>query len=214
MPPPSAALNVLIGFFVALLPVAQQPRAADDLFTRIFNRATAQQRTMQSVRARFTETTSSSLLLKPIVAHGTLIAATPARVRMTYSDPEPKTIVIDGKSLVVEWTLRGQRERIDIAEVQKRVDQYFTHADINQLRSMFQITAADAGLPQTDRIEMVPKRKQIKQGLERLELWIERERVVLVQMRMTFAGGEQKTITLEDIEVNPPVGVDTFQIGP
>ena len=134
---------------------------------------------------------------------------------MTYTDPEPKTIAMDGKSLLVAWAGRRERERIDITDMQKRIDQYFTHANIDQLRSMFTIAAApDAAVPRADRIDMLPKRKQIKQGLERLELWIERERVVLVQMRMTFAGGDQKTIALEDIAVNVPVTDETFQIRP
>ena len=47
---------------------------------------------------------------------------------------------------------------------------------------------------------MRPKRKQIKEGLERLELWIDRESLLLVQMRMTFPGGDRKTIRLDDVD--------------
>ncbi len=210
----SAVLTLLVNLFVGASPAAPQP-APEDLFTHIYGRSVVQQRTMRSIRAQFTETTTSSLLVTPLVAHGTVVAASPARVRMTYTDPEPKTITMDGKALLVVWAGRRERERIDITDIQKRIDQYFTHANIDQLRSMFQITAApDAAVPGTDRIEMVPKRKQIKQGLERLELWIERDRVLLVQMRMTFAGGDQKTIALEDIAVNVPVTDETFQIRP
>jgi outer membrane lipoprotein-sorting protein len=186
-----------------------------DLFSQIYKRGVARQRSLQSIRARFTETTVSSLLVKPIVAHGTVVAASPARVRMTYTDPEPKTIAMDGHSLTVMWSDRGERERIDITAIQKRIDQYFTHATIDELRGMFEITAeADQGVRHADRIDMKPKRKQIKQGLERLELWIEREGDMLVQMRMTFPGGDQNTITLEDMVVNVPVTDDTFLIRP
>ena len=59
---------------------------------------------------------------------------------------------------------------------------------------------------------MRPKRKQIKEGLERLELWIDRESLLLVQMRMTFPGGDRKTIRLDDVAVNVPVTDETFQI--
>ena len=210
----SAVLNLLISFIVGAAPAAQRP-ASEDLFTQIYNRSVVRQRTLQSISARFTETTTSSLLVRPLVAHGTVVAAAPARVRMTYTDPEPKTITMDGTSLVVAWADRRERERIDIREMQKRIDQYFTHANIDQLRSMFTIAAApDPALPHTDRVDMLPKRKQIKQGLERLELWIERERAMMVQMRMTFAGGDQKTIALEDIALNVPVTDETFQIRP
>jgi outer membrane lipoprotein-sorting protein len=181
------------------------PAAPDDLFDQLFARTMAKRAALQSVRARFTETTTSSLLEKPIVAHGTVVAVPPARVVMTYTDPERRTIVIDEKYLTVSWPDRGEQEKIDIARTQKRIDHYFTNATLQELRSMFEISAVhDAALRGTDRVEMVPKRKQIKQGLERLDLWIDRESLLLAQMRMTLAGGDTKTIKLEDVVVNAP----------
>jgi len=186
-----------------------------DLFARIFQRSLVKQQTMRTIRARFTETTVSSLLEKPIVAHGTVIAAAPARVRLTYTAPEPKTIVMDGRTLVVAWEGRGRREQIDVSEVQKRVDHYFRNASLDELKSMFTIQAEpDRAVPNADRIDMQPKRKQIKAGLERLELWVDRTSDLLVQMRMTFPGGDQKTIALEEIEVNVPVTDETFRPPP
>ena len=122
-----------------------------------------------------------------------MIAAPPSRVLMTYTDPERRTIAIDGKSLIVVWPDRREREKIDISQTQKRIDQYFTQATIGQLRSMFEITAKpDSVIREADRVDMRPKRKQIKEGLERLELWIDRESLLLVQMRMTFPGGDAR----------------------
>jgi outer membrane lipoprotein-sorting protein len=203
-------LLVFVSFATGQAAARQQP---DDLFSQIYKRGVVRQRSLQSIRARFTETTVSSLLVKPIVAHGTVVAASPARVRMTYTDPEPKTITMDGRSLTVLWSDRGEREAIDITQIQKRIDQYFTHANIDDLRGMFDIAAEpDQAIRRADRIDMKPKRKQIKQGLERLELWVDRDSELLVQMRLTFPGGDQKTITLGDLVSNVPVSDDTFRI--
>jgi len=193
---------------------APQPKAPKhDAFDRLFARTMAKRETITSIRARFTETTTSSLLAKPIVAHGTVVAAPPARVLMTYTDPERRSVAIDGKALVVFWPDRAQRERIDISQMQKRIDRYFTRATIDDLRSMFDITAApDPALTNSDRVEMRPKRKQIKEGLERLVLWIDHETLLLVQMELGFAGGDKKTIRLEDTTVNVPVTDKTFEI--
>ena len=195
-------------------PAAPQPAAPKrDAFDQLFARTMAKRETITSIRARFTETTTSSLLTKPIVAHGTVVAAPPARVLMTYTDPERRSVAIDAKALVVFWPDRGQRERIDISQTQKRIDHYFTHASIGDLRSMFDITAAaDPALANSDRVEMRPKRKQIKEGLERLDLWIDRDTLLLVQMEIGFAGGDSKTIRLEDTAVNVPVTDKTFEI--
>ena len=194
-------------------PAIQAPHKPGDLFDELYSRGMARQKTLKSISASFTETTVSTLLVKPIVARGTIVAAPPARVRMTYLEPDPKTVTMDGRTLTVEWPKRGERERIDMREVQKRVDQYFTNASIGDLRKMFDITAeADPAMRRTDRIDMIPTRKQIKQGLEKLELWIDRESNLLTQLRMSFPSGDRKTITLTDLNVNVPVADDTFLI--
>jgi outer membrane lipoprotein-sorting protein len=207
--------SALLHLVAAVALVASQATVRGDLFDQLFARTLAKRQSIQSIRARFTETTTSSLLQKPIVSHGTVMAAPPARVLMTYTDPERRTVAIDGKSLVVVWPDRHEREQIDISQTQKRIDQYFTRATIGQLRSMFEIKAeADSTIRETDRVDMRPKRKQIKGGLERLELWIDRETLLLVQMQMTFPGGDRKTIRLEDVAVNVPVTDEMFLIRP
>jgi hypothetical protein len=80
---------------------------------------------------------------------------------------------------------------------------------------MFDITAeADPGMREAEYVDMRPKRKQIKAGLERLELWINRESLLPVQMRMSFPGGDAKTVKLDDIDINVPVTSASFQIKP
>jgi len=209
---PAAALLPLLA--TAAL-VAAQAQVQEDLFDRLFVRTMEKRQSIHSIRARFTEATTSSLLEKPLVSHGTVIAAPPSRVLMTYTDPERRIVAIDSKSLVVVWPDRREREKIDIAQTQKRIDQYFTQATIGQLRSLFEISAhPDPVLRETDRVDMRPKRKQIKEGLDRLEIWIDRESLLLVQLQMTFPGGDKKTIRLDDVTVNVPVSDDTFLIRP
>ena len=78
---------------------------------------------------------------------------------------------------------------------------------------MFDVTvAADQGIANTDRVQMQPRRKPIKEGLERLDLWIDRESQLLVQMEMRFPGGDWKRIRLDDVAVNVPVTDATFAI--
>ncbi len=132
---------------------------------------------------------------------------------MIYREPDRHSVIIDGKSLAIEWPDRREQQVIDISNMQKRIEHYFAHASIAQLRSMFEISAApDATVAGRIRIDMRPKRKQVRDGLERLELWIDRDQLLLSQLRMTFPGGDQKTIRLEELTVNIPIAAGTFQI--
>ncbi len=207
--------SALLQLFAAATLVSSQAPATKDLFDQLFARTLEKRQSIHSIRGRFTETTTSSLLEKPLVSHGTVIATPPSRVLMTYTDPERRMIAIDSKWLVVVWPDRREREKIDISQMQKRSDQYFTHATIGELRSMFEITAEpDSVIRETDRVDMRPKRKQIREGLEGLEIWIDRESLLLVQLRMTFPGGDKKTIRLDDVTINVPVTDETFRIRP
>ena len=105
------------------------------------------------------------------------------------------------------WPDRGERQELNISDVQKRVDKYFTDASVDDLRHSFDIELfQDPKMPNTDSLVMRPTRKQIKEGLARLQLWIDRTRVVLVKMTMDFANGDSKTLEFSDIRVNPAAG--------
>jgi outer membrane lipoprotein-sorting protein len=183
-----------------------------DRFTEIYNHSLIKQRAIHSIRASFTETTVSTLLVKPLVEHGTVVAANPGRVRMTYTDPERKILTMDGRTLTIVWPDGRGREHIDISDIQKRVDQYFTNASIDQLRAMFEIVAEpDLTMKHTDRVDMRPKRKPIQAGLDRLALWVDRDTDLLVQIRLSFPGGDEKTISLQDFALNVPVTDDLFR---
>ena len=66
-----------------------QPRAHDatDAFDELYERGRPIEATLRTIRARFTETTTSSLLVQPLVAEGTLIVRRPHDVVLRYSKP-------------------------------------------------------------------------------------------------------------------------------
>lgn len=201
---------------VAPPPAAATARAEESgrkLFDEIQARSRAVEAKMQTVRARFTETTVSSLLARPLVSKGTLLAAKPPRLRLSYTSPERKTVLMDGARLVVVWPDRGDVERIDLTEIMKRVNQYFTNADARQLRKAFTVTARlDRDPPNTYQIDMAPTRKQVREGLRRLQIWIDRDTLLLRQMTMSFPGGDSDTIRVEDLELNVPLPPDAFTV--
>jgi outer membrane lipoprotein-sorting protein len=62
-------------------------------------------------------------------------------------------------------------------------------------------------------LSMTPKRKQILEALTRLDLWVDYDSLLLHAMRMTFASGESKTMTFEDVVTNAILPPDTFTLG-
>jgi outer membrane lipoprotein-sorting protein len=192
---------------------ASAPKAPD-LFDEIHARAQAAETKRQTIRARFTQTTVSSLLAKPVVARGTLLGAKPARLVMTYTSPERKTIVMDGTRVVITRD-QGKAEQTDVTEIVKKVNHYFVNATPDDLRKSFTVRAFidPEMVPASYQIDLVAKRKQIRQGLERLQIWITRDPLLLSQIKMTFPGGDSDTITVSDAELNVPLPANAFDTG-
>jgi outer membrane lipoprotein-sorting protein len=183
-----------------------------DLFDEIYRRSLPIASTLKTIRAHFTETTTSSLLATPLVAEGTLVAVRPSDLLITYTKPDRKILRMDAKKLLFIWPDRHVRQESDIEQAQKRVQRYFVDKSPDELRRHFTIHASeDPRRVGRYLVELVPTRKQIKEGLSRIELWIDKSSLMLSGMRMTFPNGDTKTMALQDVEMNAPVDLASLE---
>lgn len=207
-----------VGLRVALVMLAlASPGAAGsagpDLFDEIYRRGQQQNGDLRTLTATFTETTTSSLLTRPLTARGTVAVERPSRVALRYTEPEVRTVIIDGDRMTLSWPARGIRQARDIGASQRRVQKYFVDSSPGELRSHFTIEArATASSGYT--VAMVPTRKQIKEGLARLVLEIDGQTLLMTAMEMTFPNGDTKTMTFADVRPNAPLGPDAFALPP
>ncbi|MBA3271167.1 MAG: outer membrane lipoprotein carrier protein LolA [Acidobacteria bacterium] len=189
--------------------------AQRDLFDEIYLRGQPIAGDLKTLTARFTESSTSSLLAKPLVAQGTLAVLRPSTMILRYTDPERRTVLIEGDVMRVIWPARAIDRRTAIGTAQRRIQQYFVDKSPSQLRSHFDITARVADdRAGTWRIAMTPRRQQVKQGLAALELWLDREALLLAAMRMTFPNGDTKLMEFADVTVNPPIDPSVFRVTP
>jgi outer membrane lipoprotein-sorting protein len=185
-----------------------------DLFDDIYAKGRGVEANLRTVTARFTESSTSKLLTTPIVSRGRLAVVRPDRIVLRYTDPELRTVLIDKNDLTMTWPGRDIRQHTDIGPALKRIDKYFVDKDPSDLRKSFAIAArVSPGHPNAWEVTMTPKRDQIREGLSRLQLWMDRSSLLLVGMQMDFPTGESKTLTFEDVVVNGPVDPGMFLIG-
>jgi outer membrane lipoprotein-sorting protein len=83
----------------------------EDLFDEIYRRGQAFEQDLRTVKATFTETSTSRLLKDPLVARGILAVDRPtSRIALHYQEPEARTILIDGNTMRMEWPSRDLSE--------------------------------------------------------------------------------------------------------
>jgi outer membrane lipoprotein-sorting protein len=212
MPRPSL-IPLLLCAWLATAPRPAPAAPARDLFDEIYAKSRGQEASIKTVTARFTETTTTALLTRPVVSHGVLAVVRPDRIVLRYADPEPHVVLIEGAAMTFAWPSRAIVQRSDIGGARKRIDKYFLDKSPAELRRSFKITAAVA----TDRanawhITMQPTRSQISEGLTRLHLWIDRTSTLLAAMRLDFPNGDTKLMAFEDVQVNGTVDPKLFSI--
>jgi outer membrane lipoprotein-sorting protein len=175
-----------------------------DLFDEIYARGKPIETGLKTLTANFKETSTSPLLSDPVVVSGTLDVVRPTKVTLNYAGPDPRTVLIDGNTMHISWPSRAIDRKTGIGAAQRRIQQYFVDKSPAQLRSHFDITAAVA----SDRtgtwlVSMTPKRKQIREGITKLELWINQKTIVLDAMKMTFPTGDTKLMEFSNVRLNP-----------
>jgi len=186
--------------------------ATADLFDEIYARGRPLETSLKTLTAVFVEESTSSLLARPLIARGTLAVVRPHRIVLHYVEPERRTVLIDGDTMRMLWPSRSIDQRFAIGPTQRRIQQYFVDKSPTQLRSHFDITAADAAdRPTAWQVTMVPRRKQIREGLSKLELWIERDTVMLSSLLMTFPNGDTKRMSFDEVRVNPAIDESVFK---
>jgi outer membrane lipoprotein-sorting protein len=147
------------------------------------------------------------------VAHGTLAVERPSRVVLRFTDPEPRVIVIDGDRMTTRWPSRNLHQVSNVASSQNRIQKYLASDSSAELRSQFEIELRDRGPRSGDyEIALVPKRKQVRETLARLDLWVGRTSYLLNSIRMTFATGDTKTMTFDDVGLNVALAPGTFAV--
>jgi outer membrane lipoprotein-sorting protein len=186
---------------------------ARDLFDEIYERGQKLNANLKTLTASFTETSTSQLLAKPLVQRGLVYVDRPARIALRYTEPDTRVILIDGDRMTVSLPSPPVRTVTDIGASQRRIQKYFVDTTPKELRGHFDITAREADdRPNTYLLLMLPKRKQIQEGIVRLEIWIDRTALMLSAMRMTFPSGDTKVMTFTDVKQNPQIDPAMFTV--
>ena len=217
MGPRRSDSRVRVGFAAMLsvfvVNVLAQTGPSDRSFESIFERGRQLNSELKTLTARFTETTTSGLLTRPLVATGTVAVERPSRVVLHYEEPEPRDLLIDGDRLTISWPARHIREVTNIATANRRIQKYFVDARSERLRDAFTITTRkDNERPHAYLLTMVPKQKQIREGLTTLDLWIDESSLLLSAMKMTFPNGDTKLMVLDNVVANAPIDQSVFTI--
>jgi outer membrane lipoprotein-sorting protein len=189
--------------------------ATTDPFDDIFRRGAPVERTLKTVSASFVETSTSTLLKAPQVARGTLVGRRPNQVRLEYAGADARTVIVNGNTLAIVGPSRALRETRDISGTMRRAERFFVLTSPAELRKHFDITTIEApGRTGAWQVTFTPRRKQMREGVSRVHLWIDQASLQLQALKMDYPGGDARLMEFSDVRINPTVDAQAFTPAP
>ena len=117
-----------------------------------------------------------------------------------------------GKSSLVERLQRGLESSAAIYAIEGcPMNEEPLHLIPRHLRREFEIAEYGAGDRRgASHVSLVPKRKQIRESLARLDLWVNQPSLLLESLQITFANGDVKEMAFEDVVPNASIDPGAF----
>jgi outer membrane lipoprotein-sorting protein len=132
------------------------------------------------------------------------------RMVVDLTQPDPKSIAIQGHKVEIFYPKRNAVEEYDIGERRELVNQFLLigfGTSGKELSSAYNIRVLGSdtvGQPATH-LELVPKSPEVLKNLKKLELWIPESEGYPIQQKFYLAAGDYKLVTYTNVKVNPPL---------
>ncbi len=182
--------------------------AVDQLLARI----SEVQETVDSFRAKVTETRSLALLAEDEVLTGTLSYAKPGKMRWEYDAPEHRIYVLAEGQLTGCLPDARRIEKLDLGRHEKRLRRLVALGqDGSSLRREFRIDAElDAETGKVDHLILVPRSRRVRKRMARVQIWFDEANALPERIHYETGDGDQVDLRLDGIVVNPDLSAETF----
>jgi len=199
-----------IALLIALAAASPAAAVLDAVLAHI-DRAGAEFRSMSSNVRRVSHTAvvnedstdSGAMLLKRPKPHD-------IRMLVDLTQPDPKTVAFQGHKLEIYYPKINTVQEFDVGQQRALLDQFFligfgtSRADLEQAYKIGLLGPDPVDGQPAERLELIPKSKEVLQHLIKFELWIS-DKGYPVQQKFYQPGGDFMLVTYSDMKINPPL---------
>ncbi|HZI94686.1 MAG TPA: outer membrane lipoprotein carrier protein LolA [Patescibacteria group bacterium] len=185
----------------------------DPALRQVLEHFDAAQAQVTTLSAHFTERKEIGLLKNAVIQKGQFYHTKPDKFLWEYLSPEPKVLLMNGKSLVAYYPLQKEAEEIE-TRLSKRLVKYFglgqVFADLQEYYNLF----LDSGntLAGTHLIVMKPKMKRLEKRLLEVRIWLDDKINQVRQLEYREADGDRTVFLFADIQVNSEINASRYEI--
>ena len=199
----------ILTLFIAVCPGWATPASGlDAVLTRI-DKAGAAFRGMSANVRRLSHTAvinedntdTGSMVLKRAKPHD-------LRMLVNLTQPDPKSVAFQGRKLEIYYPKMQTVQEFDVGRNRELLDQFFlmgfgtSRAELEQAYNIRLEGPDTIGGQPTERLELIPKSKEVLQHLTKFELWIDDAGYPL-QQKFYEPGGDYMLVTYSAMKINP-----------
>lgn len=198
--------SVVLSVFLGAVGLLAQ---GEDVLSRLGGFATG----VKTMTCSFVQTKRMVLLSDDMVSHGRMAFLSPDRLSWVYQTPYEYRFVLNGDKVYVGNDKRSST--VDIAE--NKLFGTIARVMMNTVVGRIDDLKADFGISVTGEapsrvVGLTPKRREMKQMLKQVELFLDEKAGTVTHIRLSEKNGDVTDIVLKDIKLNVPIDETSFVI--
>jgi outer membrane lipoprotein-sorting protein len=133
------------------------------------------------------------------------------QVKIDFTKPDVRTVAFKGRKAEIYYPKLKTVQEIDLGKHTDLLDQFLLlgfGTSGKELQSNYAVKIVGeetVGGEKTYKLELLPKSANMKEKVERLELWISGDGVYPVRQRFIEPSGNYTVFTYSDVKLNPPL---------
>jgi len=148
---------------------------------------------------------SGTVLLKLAHAHD-------LRMLIDLTEPDPKSVAFQGHTVEIFYPKAATVQEFDVGKGKDRalLEQFFllgfgtSRADLQASYNLRLIGPDTIDGQKAERLELIPKSKEVLQHLPKLEMWVA-DNGYPIQQKFYLPGGDYQLATYSDVKINPQI---------
>ncbi|MFC1850365.1 outer membrane lipoprotein carrier protein LolA [candidate division CSSED10-310 bacterium] len=166
---------------------------------------------VDSLEMTFEQTKNLMLMAQPIHSKGVLIFKRPDNLLWRFNNPDPTVMLVVGSKLTIHYPDLNQADIFEIEKYKDRVVKYLGLADsMMKLKRYYDIRVIEEGQT-TYLLELVPKRRRIKQKISLLEIWLSRTSYLPVKIHYLEPNQDSTLVKIIETKVNADLDPKIFE---
>ncbi len=207
----SAIAGMILAGIAITVFARPKPASDQDAVMERVDRAGAAFRGMSAKVRRVSHT---AVINEDNIDSGTIVLkrahARDVRMLIELTDPDPRTVAFQGHKLEIYYPKAATVQEIDVGTGKDRelLEQFFllgfgtSRVDLQASYNVRLVGPDTVGGQKTQRLELIPKSKEVLQHLLKFEMWV-MENGYPIQQKFYLPGGDYQVATYSDMKIKP-----------